>query len=248
MKKLLMAIAATTASLFVLFPVKHVQAASLGLTVTENDTDNTIPVPGTDNNLYFFTNTVSAQGQITSVDGFSSLQGVNPSNLTLNFGNLTLLTYSNQGGIVNTISGNDGAKNPYFNLLENGQVIATSNNIKITNSTNINPDSPDYGQAKQDVEIALNGVSGNPFYQEVQQITNGTGILNINLGSPTSSVSSPLTGPDAAASFTYTGGTLVASTSTPTEVPEPSEVGAFLVMGAGWLLRKKGGSILRDPR
>lgn len=231
MRKLLLAIAATTISLSVLIPVKYVQAASLGLTVTENVTDNTIPVPGT-SDLYFFSNTVSAQGQITSVDGFSSLQGVNPSNLTLNFGNLTLLTYSNQGGIVNTLSGSDGTKTPYFNLLEDGQVIATSNYVQITNTTNVIEGSPDYGQAKQVVEIVLNGVSGNPFYEEVQQITDGTGMLNINLGVPTSSVSSPFTSPDATASFTYTGGTLVA-------VPEPSGVGAFLLMGAGYLLRKK---------
>lgn len=128
MRNLLLAIAATTTSLSVLIPVKYVQAASLGLTVTKNVTDKTIPVPGT-SDLYFFSNTVSAQGQITSVDGFSSLQGVNPSNLTLNFGNLTLLTHSNQGGIVNTLSGGDRTRTPYFNLLEDGRVIATFNNV-----------------------------------------------------------------------------------------------------------------------
>jgi hypothetical protein len=67
----------------------------LGLTVTENGTDNTTKVPGIPN-LYFFKNLVSAEGKITSIDGFSSLQGVNPSSLTLNFGGLELLSYKNE--------------------------------------------------------------------------------------------------------------------------------------------------------
>jgi hypothetical protein len=90
------------------------------------------------------------------------------------------------------------------------------------------------------MKITLNGVIGNPFFQEIQNLTNGTGILELNLGTPTGIGRAYYIGTTATASFTYTGGTLVASTPKSTSIPEPSAIGGLLAIGTGLLLKRRG--------
>jgi hypothetical protein len=102
------------------------------------------------------------------------------------------------------------AANPYtFDLLLNGSTIATSTGATLTVVGNTSTNTGTVTET-----IALNGVVGNPFYQEVLSNTGGTGLLFIR----TDPV--PLTSPNNR--FTTTG--------TIATVPEPSGL-ALLSLG-----------------
>ena len=227
MNKLLFVIAATTSSLFVMLPVKYARAADLGFTVVENYA-NQSSTP-TSSGLYLYQNLVSAQGQVTSINGFSSLQGVNPNSLTFNFGNLQLLNYQELPNNLTEFFGNNGQQTPFFNLFENGQVIASSNNITMTIVSTNNSSVP----ITQKIDIALNEISGSPFFQEVKQLSNGTGILEFTATTPNEAVPS--------GSFVFTGNASIKKTVT--SVPESSspllDTLVVSLWGTGYLLKLK---------
>lgn len=201
----------------------NAQAASLGLTLTSYVSDSSTPAPRVPG-LFLYKNTDKIEGQITFVDGFSSLQGVSPGQLTIDGGGWELLSFENQNGIIYSTSGATENSAPYFNILKDGQVIASSIDVKGSGSLNAIAGSPDYGQASSVLSITFSGIAGEPFYQEILQLTGNTGKLNLEIGTPTGIKSSFKVGTVGDTNtFTFTGNTLSIAPS-PTTVPEPPAV------------------------
>jgi len=230
MKKSLLAIAATTTIIVFHLPDSKVLAIDFGFTVGENYTNPSL----TPLNIgeYLYQNITSAQGQVSSINGLSSLESVNPTDLTFNFGNLQLLNYDENSSQVTSYFGSNGQQIPYFNLLENNQVIATSNQITLTNTF---ADATDTS-VTQTIDITLNGVTSSPFYQEINQLTNGNNVLVLTGITPngTADGTAGITG----YTFTFNGSATPASSAVPFDIPGGTTIPALGSVLALAVMRK----------
>lgn len=146
---------------------------------------------------------------------------------------MQLLNYQENPSQLTVNFGSNGQQIPYFNLLENGQVIATSNQITLTDTSADQLSAP----VTQTIDITLNGVTSSPFYQEINQLTNGTDVLALTGTTPNGTAG--ITG----YTFTFSGDAVVQALTTPsttTQVPEPTTIlGTGIALIIGSMLKRK---------
>jgi hypothetical protein len=157
-----------------------------------------------------FQNIAPGTGTATAITGFASLAGQPPSALTFAFSGSQLLQSTINGPNITLVYGGTAASPYTFNLLLNGSPIGTSTGATLTVVGNTATNTATVTEL-----ITLNGVVGNPFFQEVLAQTGGTGQLFIRTDPL------PLTSPD----------NRIMTTGTISTVPEPSSL-ALLGLGA----------------
>ena len=221
LKKLAVAVVATTGFALSLLQIESVRAATIDFEATVLASDST-PLSG-------FRNINDGSGVATNISGFSSLVELPPSNLTFTFGDLELVDYILESGQTRTQMYAEGDGSPrFFELFREERLIANGTDLRLNIVTDLNPLSPTVGQATGFGEVRLTGVDGDLFFEEVKALTDGSEILRINVAS---------------FNATATMGTLQA-TGNFVAVPEPSSafsstlaVGGFL--GAGLVLKRQ---------
>ncbi len=141
--------------------------------------------------VYPFSNLDGGAGTATDIDGFSTLFGVSPSDLTITFGDLERVGTSFPGGCVPTGAancpsatnnwGNTDATAPYFTIGLTGSGTILSGTLltwATTTNTAWGPN-PEFGQGSGSGLILFEtGVS--PYLEEVFALTGGTGLVEVS--------------------------------------------------------------------
>lgn len=239
LNKLVITVVSTSGVALALLQVESVQAATIGFnTATVVASDNltgdyvllSVPTPVGTFNAYAFNNLDNGSGTASNISGFSSLADISsPADVTFTFGDLELVNFIDGGQTATQEFANNDTAPAFFNLLKNGSVIATSTDVELTVVTNrLSGTAAGFGQ------ITFN--SSDQFSREVQQLTNGSGTLNIALADfiPLDPIVGVPRSVDRTATFQSSG------TFNTQPVPEPLTIAGTVVAGGiGWLMKRK---------
>ena len=143
-------------------------------TITKDATGNVMVI--IDDDVYYaFRKIISSLSFGTEIRGLTSLAGISPPNLTLSFGGLELVYHDQAYGdpatktFTEVFSDTDG--NSYFNILLDNTEIASGSDMLMTIITDVDPSSPSVGNATGYLSVTLNGIAGDPFFEEVNSLS-----------------------------------------------------------------------------
>jgi hypothetical protein len=213
------------------------QAATFQFEGTLRSSDNTSPpveplitVTGID--FFSFKRVDNGLGHLTAFDGFSSLMGIAPADITFAFGDLELESMVLGGGIGTQVYGEIDASPRYFDLFVQGVKVATGGDFGLTIVTDTDSGSPNFTLSTGTGTVTLQEVGGHSFVSELQTLQ-GDSVLRLDISSFVSPVI--IFNDRSVANFNdYTiGGGGVA-------VPEPSSIGLLALGGClvGWKSRQ----------
>ena len=164
-------------ALFAFAPALLAQTISVDGTVTAVNADTNAAwlafVGGTP--YYPYTGVSSGTGAATAINGFASLTGVTPADLTYSFDNLDLTAYSGggPGASVETYTPGSGSD---FTFFLNGQPLATGEVISFVVTTGF-----DTGLATAVGSLHLSSPGTDPaFFNEVSALTGGANLVSFS--------------------------------------------------------------------
>ncbi len=231
-----------TLSALLLAAPSALMAGSFTFEGSLRSSDNTSPpapplivvaVPGLgDVPFYAWKSVDNGLGTVTAQDGFTSLAGVAPADLTFDFGDVELLQLDFGAGTATETYGEGDAGARYFNLYLEGNKIATGMDFSLSIVTDTDPGSAGYTLATGTGSVTLQSVGGHGFVDDLIALQ-GNPVLNLSISSFISPVfvANPVPGVERA-DFYYNDYSIAGSGSA---VPEPEEYAVMVSFAlVGW--------------
>lgn len=138
--------------------------------------------------FYAFNNFNNGTATATGFNGFSSLAGVSPSNISFDFGGVVRLsTVTNPASCTYGVDclqsiSSYGGPSSSFDVYVNGTWVANGYVSSFVATTITDPNNPNFATATASGTAVVTGAGAGPnsFYNEVMSLTGGSGVVGVN--------------------------------------------------------------------